>query len=268
MTFAQYEEGPEGYPIELYLFKRGVSERYTMTSHDENITYESEVYQALQMERSKLEQTGEMQKSGINIKMQRDADILSNFVAFPPTEIMTLTIFRYHANDTPTPEVVVSWRGRVLSATWKGSEAILEAEPIFTSLKRPGLRRKYQSQCPHILYGGQCKVNNLLFQTMGTLTGVSNNTITSPAFAVSSDYFRGGYLQFDNRELRAIIADDGAGTLTLNSFLGELEVGSIVDVYPGCGHDLGDCQSKFNNLLNYGGFPYVPGNNPFTAVLF
>ena len=73
MTYAAFETGPEGYPIELYLFKRGLSERYTLTSNDEAITYQSEVYSPIQIERPKIEQTSEMERSPLKLKIQANS---------------------------------------------------------------------------------------------------------------------------------------------------------------------------------------------------
>ena len=263
MTFEALEEGVQGQPVELYVFRRGLSETYYLTSHDEDILYDSNTYLSVQIRRDTIEVNQEMERQPLKIRVQRDSAVLQNFIQFPPTEVMTVTIQKYHINDTPTPEVATIWRGRVLGANWKGSEAQLDCEPVFTSLKRPGLRRRYQAQCPHVLYGPKCKVNGNAFAVTDTLTGVASAVVTAPGFAISADYFFGGYLVFDNREFRTIIADDGAGNLTMAYALSELEIGSQVQVFPGCGHDLLDCENKFNNLDNYGGFPFVPLLNPF-----
>ena len=34
--------------------------------------------------------------------------------------------------------------------------------------------------------------------------------------------------------------------------------GDTFTVYYGCDHTPGTCQSKFNNLANFRGFPYIP----------
>jgi len=264
MAYEDFEEGAEGFPVELYKFKRGLSEQYLLTSSNEPITFLSEVYLPVQIARGAIEQNQEMERQPLQIQIQRDAEILENFVGFPPTEIMTVTIFRFHENDTPTPEVVTIWQGRVLSNAWEGSQATLHCEPVFTSLKRPGLRRKYASQCPHILYGGECAISNFDFQVNATLTVVTNGVeLTSPDFIVALDHFFGGYIVLDNREFRTVVEDPGLGTITIASSISGLEVGNTVAAFPGCAHDLDDCLVKFANIVNYGGFPYVPGVNPF-----
>ena len=40
-------------------------------------------------------------------------------------------------------------------------------------------------------------------------------------------------------------------------------VGPMATVYPGCSHNTTDCDTVFDNLDNYGGFPYLPSENPF-----
>jgi hypothetical protein len=78
-------------------------------------------------------------------------------------------------------------------------------------------------------------------------------------------YYSGGMIEIGS-VLKYIIASQGA-TLTLMQPLGVNidSNGSAATLYPGCAHNLSDCQTKFNNLLNYGGFPWIPGdrNNPF-----
>lgn len=267
MSFEGFEEGPEGYPVELYKFDRGLSQSYYYTSADADREYQSNNYETLQIQRDAIEVNSEMERASIKVRLQRDAGVLNNFIGFPPTEIINLTIFRYHENDGVTPEVVVVWQGRVLAANWEGSQASIDCEPVFTSLKRPGLRRKYQAQCPHILYGAKCKLDRFVYAVTTNLTAVNGAVVTSPDFAIAADYFFGGYMSFDNREFRTIIGDDGAGNLTLAHVQGEITVGSQVQAFPGCAHNLADCKDKYNNILNYGGFPYVPGVNPFGGTI-
>ena len=51
-------------------------------------------------------------------------------------------------------------------------------------------------------------------------------------------------------------------------------MGSTVVVLAGCDHSVTTCDTKFNtpedtqsNVINYGGFPFVPGKNPFETGL-
>ena len=44
-----------------------------------------------------------------------------------------------------------------------------------------------------------------------------------------------------------------------------LPAGQKVRLYPGCQHTLTICATRFNNLENYGGYPFIPLDNPFTS---
>ena len=37
----------------------------------------------------------------------------------------------------------------------------------------------------------------------------------------------------------------------------------LVDIAPGCDLRAATCAVKFGNLANFGGFPEIPGRNPF-----
>jgi hypothetical protein len=37
----------------------------------------------------------------------------------------------------------------------------------------------------------------------------------------------------------------------------------VVDIAPGCDLRAATCAAKFGNLLNFGGFPEIPGRNHF-----
>lgn len=266
MTYEAQETG-QGYPVELYKFSRGVTAEYLLTSSDSNITFGGEDYSTTQIKRTKIEQTGEMERNEITVMVQRDSPILANFVGFPRTEIMTLTIFREHLNDTDS-EFIIIWQGRVLTADFKANQGVLTCEPIYTSLKRPGLWRKYQAQCPHVLYGSECQIDEQSFRSDGVIIGIVDFTIQATVWtAFADDYFDGGFVIFDGVHKRAIVASTATGILTLSSTIAELEIGETVQAFPGCNHDLADCLARYNNIVNYGGFPYIPSVNPFNGTV-
>jgi len=36
----------------------------------------------------------------------------------------------------------------------------------------------------------------------------------------------------------------------------------------GCDHSVSTCAARFDNLANYGGFPFIPTKNPFSTGVF
>lgn len=267
MTFAAHEES-QGTPAEIYEFRRGISEIYRMTSHDVDITYLTNVYSTTTIKRTADEQSHEMERNTLKVTVSREELVALNFIQFPTSEIITLTVWKGHIDDNDNQFNVV-WQGRLLAAEFKGSMCELTCEPIFTSLKRPGLRRSFSGQCPHILYGGQCQVNNQTFRQDGVLTSVLGLTIVALEWnAFATGYFAGGYTFYNNVEFRTIKESNADGTLTLNApYDSEVGVGSTVQAFPGCLHSMTDCDTKFSNIVNYGGFPHIPPKNPFGGTI-
>jgi uncharacterized phage protein (TIGR02218 family) len=252
-----------GNPIELYEFNRGV-DYWRYTSGDEDVTYGAQTYARTPIDRSALDETSELNRTNLEITLQRDNPVSDLFRLYPPGDVVTVTIRRKHRDDA---EAVVIWVGRVLNCEWRGGEAVLHSEPVYTSIRRNGLRRFYQRQCPHVLYGASCGVTQALYKAPGTVSAISGNTLqVSAAGSFADGYFAGGYVAWlssagvsDNR----LVTDHAGVTLTLAAAIAGLSVGDPVDLYPGCDHTLSTCQAKFANHANYGGWPYIPTKNPF-----
>ena len=272
MAFNDIEISEYFQPQELYTFTRGVFS-WRVTSGDEDIDFGGNTYEAIPMTRTKIEATQDLGKASLKINASRRFSFLDQFIATSPTDVITLTITRIHAGDA---DQAITWKGRVINVKLTESEGIITCQSIQTTLKRPGLRRLYQAACPHVLYGGSCKLISSSFAIPATLTGVSGLTITAAEFSVSIDptydpsYFVGGFVEFDQSGLitRRFITDhnNGAGTLTLNLSFAGIASGDSVTAYPGCDHTVDTCAGKFNNINNYGGFPFIPVKNPMNGT--
>lgn len=254
----------QGEPIEMYTLSRS-THAWRYTSADHNVTVNGSLFTAIPIKRSALEQNQDTSRSPITISMDKDAPFLGQFRGSPPTDIVHLTVQRMHEGD---PEVTTPWVGRVVNVKFLEREAEVRCEPVYTSIKRPVLRRRYQTTCPHVLYGVQCGVLNSSFLTQTTLSGVSGSLITASVFNSKPDaYYAGGYVDWETDgvvERRFILSHTGT-TLTLNLPFKGIAQGDRVRAYPGCDHALNTCNSKFNNVDNYGGQPFYPNKNPFTG---
>ena len=65
--------------------------------------------------------------------------------------------------------MAVFWKGRVAGVRFAGGETTISCDPLATALKRIGLRRPAQRQCPHALYDVGCNVAAAAFAASGTL---------------------------------------------------------------------------------------------------
>ena len=96
--------------------------------------------------------------------------------------------------------------------------------------------------------------------TLGQING--DNVQVLEAANYPSGYFMGGMIRAPDGSLRFVIHHVG-DVLTLSRKHEGLVEDSQVTLYPGCDRTKETCISKFNNLSNFGGFPYIPVKNPF-----
>lgn len=267
MTYQAQETGAQtGAPVELYEFRHGPN-FYRYTSADADVVHESKTFEARTLSRNAIEATQELARQALTISADRYLPILELFKFAPPSDVITVTVYRLHRGDG---EAIVIWMGRILNVSWSGLQAQIRCESVHTSIKRPGLRRMYQKQCPHVLYSDQCGVVAGSHVITRQVLGVSGLAVTlADMGAFTSGQFAGGYIEWQTQvgifERRSIRDHTGA-VLTVNFQTLNLAVGASVDVYPGCDHTLATCASKFSNSLNYGGMPYIPTKNPFDGT--
>lgn len=261
-------------PIETYDFVRN-GEHWRYTSSDEDfLPTPGELFRSVPIKRGRIMSTQDIGKTSLKIRISRRAEVVDQYIATSPTDIIKMTLTRYHAGDVANP--AITFTGRIINVKFMENEVEIIIQPIFSALKRPGLRRVYQATCPHVLYGTSCRAAAATFSTTQVLSDVSGNSITSAGFIRAVDptydaaYYAGGYVEFlinTHTERRFITAyDNASGTLTLNLPFTDLVAGNSVKAFAGCNHSRGDCNGKFNNLLNFGGFPFIPQKNPMDGT--
>lgn len=251
-----------GSPVELYEFRYGAT-FYRYTSADADQVFDSKTYTAIPLSRAALELTPEIARAAPRITIDSAAEVVLLFRAGMPADFVTLTIQRFHRGDN---QAITVWAGRVLAVSWGGGLATLQCESVFTSIKRTGLRRQYQKQCPHVLYSSACGLSSATYRAIKQVIGISGTTLTLDGLTEAAGYFVGGYIEWDAgnglAERRAISAQAGS-TVTITHTIPGLTSSQNINLYPGCDHTLTTCNIKFGNAANYGGFPYIPTKNPF-----
>lgn len=124
--------------------------------------------------------------------------------------------------------------------------------------------RMFQRTCDAKLGDARCRVNLPALAVSGTVVGASGQTIIVSGLTQPVDYFGLG-LMVDATGARHKIRYHNGITLTLweQPVVMPL-IGSIVTLTPGCRQTAEVCKAKFNNLLNFQGFPFIPGNDSLT----
>jgi uncharacterized phage protein (TIGR02218 family) len=122
-------------------------------------------------------------------------------------------------------------------------------------------RNLYSPTCLHTLYDSGCSVISGTYAESGTCGSGSTATLINFAGALASH--SQGKIVFtsgDNADVTATVKSVVVGaSLTLMYPMPEVPAtGDGFTVYAGCDHTRATCQSRFNNLTNFRGFPFVP----------
>lgn len=270
MTYDSIEKSEySSRPVELYEFHRQ-NTYWRYTSADSDQTYDLYTYTAKPISRGCFKCSSESVKSDLDIECDPSLDVLSQYVSQVPYDIVYLKITRYFPDDGTSR---VLWQGRITSVKFNGlGNAEITCESIYAALRRQTLRRCWQKACPHALYSqgyGECMVDKEAFKAVSVVSLVSGMTMTLSTNPGDANYFQGGYLVIeDNGDVirRYIRSQDGA-VLVMDAVLSDDYVGFDVALYPGCDHSMNTCISKFNNVINYGGHPWIPEENPMGGSL-
>lgn len=250
--------------VELFRFVEGEFIE-TQTSGDVLVSYNDEDYLPYPIRRNSAESKTEMSKASVDITMDLSNPLAQRHLASSIDSVVTLTIFQQTDMGTDT-----FWKGRLTVVKASNKTITMTFESIFTSLRRPGLRGRWQKSCRHALYARGCNVNPEDHAFEGLIGDIQGVTVTIPGLdAVPSRRYRGGMIRAPDGVVRFIIQHSG-NVITLSRPFQQLTdlfaltgPGTVeVKVYPGCQHNMADCTQVFDNLLNYGGFPWIPNKNP------
>jgi hypothetical protein len=278
MTFAAFETGRlTGSPVEIYDFIYQ-SQHLRFTSSATPVVVSGNTYVPYAMQRGPIGSQQASVEQQLTVTAFRDFPPAQLFKVQAPSSVVNLTVMRMNLSD-PAQTFQIIWIGRVLNAAWQpGNVVQLLCETDLASLKRLGLRRKYQLNCPYDLYGFGCNLAAASFGTTVTSFSAIGRAVTVPALVTPTDnnLYGGGYLTYPSAlsgitEVFAIRSSVG-GVLQLALTPLGIQTAITMTVFRGCNHTVAVCEtfpltgSANGNLPNYGGTPYIPNINPFAGV--
>jgi len=288
MSFAPREESREhGEPINVMLFRYGAAEiaTYAYTDKEQSFLFripgtETDITaQPIPLSIAAVTASGTLDRKTLKVLLPQQTDIAQQFASYPPSYTITMVMYQGHLTDDDSPiEFLATWAGRVLNGRrTDDNECELSCEPVATSLRRAGLRRKFQFMCPHVLYGPKCKANRPAATISVTPALVGGNYIhLTPGWngAFPLNKFQGGVIEWTvpiGLEIRAVLDIEpnvgGVDILHMAGSTKDLE-GQAVRISLGCNHAYSltlsevDCIQLHNNIANFGGDPFIPTDNP------
>lgn len=283
MTYEAFETSLEGgQPVELYKFTAGnLIFRFT-SAEDDTIVFGPPnpaelqgTWTSIPISRGSIAASANSSRTdGISITMPSSEPLAQRYISIVPGVRTQLEIFRFHRGDLPNPEFITAFEGDVqtVAFTKAGRQATMQVLSLARARGRSVPRFTYQGPCNHMLYDARCKIleTDPLFEKFLTVSAVDASetvlTVTGAGgFVPAADFFVSGFLEFED-DFRGVVDQGGAGDEDLTILVPFVDnpVGQQIRCLAGCKLRLSvDCEAKFANVINFGGWPYVPTKNPF-----
>jgi uncharacterized phage protein (TIGR02218 family) len=166
------------------------------------------------------------------------------------------------------------WLGQVGNVKSTGrSQVTLECYDMLYILNRQTPPNLIQSGCRHTLFDAGCALVESGFTVSSSVAAGSTSLaiVMSTTVTQGATYYVQGRLKFTSGNNGGLVFP--IKTQTLNGSVTTLGIGNPIPfplvngdtftLVPGCDKSLATCQSKFNNIIHFGGTPFVP--NPEIA---
>jgi len=271
-TFPLLERSVEdSRPVELYEFTFGTTV-HRFTSYASPITIAADTYAPEAIQRGRLSQGSDQARRDLVVTVPSTNVVAMLYVGIPPADSGTLRIFRVQPDEVPSfNTVALVFSGRIQTVKYgkNGTLAGITCRTIESDLAQRMPRFSCMGSCNNFLYDQFCKIDPTLFNLIGTVTAESGADVTVSGVGGSSLDFVGGMAKptsgLDYRTVRLVSGD----VLTLEApFSGGSLIGETVQVFAGCDHLIdGDCALVFDNVIEFGGFAFVPKRNIFQSGL-
>lgn len=271
MTFAVKDKSVhDGAPIECYEF---IATHYTwrFTSYDRRINVAGAWYEPLPITRTAIEIASILDSAAsMDFIIPSDHEIARQFCYTVSPKNLMVIVRKVHEGDNYATDFKIEWTGRISGSSAAGKWATIKTDSIIkTELNGFLSSVYYQKSCNHVLYDVRCKANRADFTVEAQVTKIQSQIITVDNMVYGADELVGGVMTNKrNGETQGIISNNN-NIIRIGYPFFDLVFGDVVELTLGCDHQrLGHCQSRFNNVANYGGMDFIPEINPFEKLVY
>lgn len=252
---------------------RGLSP-FGFTDHDRNIAFDGVTFEAM----SGFTASGLDHSLGLSIDNAAASGVLTS------DRVTAEDIARGRYDGAEVRQWLVNWRQpseRVLmfrggfgEIRQTGRAFEVELLGLAERLNRP-TGRNFLPVCDAALGDARCGVDLTGYSASGGVAEVESGRrfVASGLSAFDAGWFTRGVLTWtaganvgETATLKAHNIEDGEAVLELDrDHVSPPATGDAFDIVAGCDKRQATCRGKFSNLVNFRGFPHVPGENWTTA---
>jgi uncharacterized phage protein (TIGR02218 family) len=240
------------------------------TSADVSITYSGSTYNPFPFERGSTKVVVGTQVDTLDVTLFAGIGDLIGGIPVPQFagnggfDGASVTLYRAFLTDwtlAPTGALLM-FSGNVSDSTPSRTTVKLVVKSLLELLNIQMPRNLYQSGCIHSLYSSGCGLNKASFASNSSINATSTKLSINCALATASGHFDQGYLVFtsgNNAGVSRTVKKHVVGNFKLALTLPfEPTVGDTFVVYAGCDKKQSTCTTKFNNVIHFRGYPYIP----------
>ena len=269
--FINNEEADQRKPVELYHIWRDGGINWYYTDGDVSVTYDSNNYVCATLKRGSVTYDNKLDVTTMEITAAYVENPILDYIASNPVEILWVSVMKLHRDQSPL-EADVIFIGQIKNVAFQGATASITCVGFEHFLKKTVPTWRYQLTCNHIIFDNNCQLSAASFEVTTAVTVDSTGAqLTSAAFLqdaelqdVDDGYWVRGIVIF-NDEARTVVEHVG-NTITLMYKMKDLISTDTISITPGCDGRVETCYAKYNNVINFLGFPFIPVENPALRI--
>jgi len=252
------EKAVQHKPVELYKIWQGDSYFYH-TNGDSSVEFEGNTYTPATISRGSIQYNAQLEANSIEVTFSKAFSPVLEFIAANPATVLWIEVSRLFRDLLSEKSIL--FIGQIQKVTVKGVSIQATCVGLEFFLRQPIPTQRYQVQCNWDVFSPECGKSSSGFQLAVSNVTVDGLRISHSDFGTKPDnFFKWGRLSFHGHE--RLITEHTGNVVTIRYPIPGLVSGESVFVLAGCDGKLSTCQVKFDNIGSFGGFPYIPLENP------
>lgn len=255
----------------LWKVTRTDAQVFGFTDNSRDVVYSGTTYEAATGHTpSSIKTTSDLGVDNLEVQSILDsstiteADIQAGLWDYATVEIM---VVNYLSLADGHMTLRKGWLGNVKTGR---ANFVAELRGMMQPLQQT-IGRVYTPACDAALGDVRCGVTLGSYTVTGSVTtATSGRVFTDSARTEVNDYFAGGLITWTNGDndtyQMEVKSSTSAGVITLQQAMpNDTTIGDTYSLSAGCNKLLSTCLAKFNNVVNFRGFPHVPGPDKVIA---